>query len=113
MGFRQSARQSPYERTLCEALRQYFSKDEISSLCLDLAIDGEELDVSTKGSMAEDLVALTASQGRLPQLARLVKTARPQAPIGAAQAPGWPRQPAGRSQGALYRPERWDEPAVG
>ena len=113
MGFRLSARQSPYERTLCEALRQYFSKDEISSLCLDLAIDGEELDASTKSGMADDLVALTASQGRLSQLAHLVKAARPQAPISISHAPGWPRQPAGRSQGALYRPERWDEPAVG
>ena len=64
MGFRHSARQSPYERTLCEALRQYFSRDEISSLCLDLAIDGEELDGSTKSSMAEALVALSANQDR-------------------------------------------------
>ena len=113
MGFRHAARQSPYERTLCEALRQYFSRDEISSLCLDLAIDGEEMDASTKSSMAEDLVALSANQGRLPQLAQLVKTARPQAAINTGQALGWRVQPAGRGQGALYRPERWDEPAVG
>lgn len=62
---------------LREQIRALFSDGELRDLCMDLAIDYENLPGAAKGDKARELVLLVERQGRLPDLVARVIVLRP------------------------------------
>jgi len=59
-------------------MNQYFSLDEIESLCFDLGIDFESLGGEGKGAKIRELIEFCRRRGRDEELAAKVRTERPQ-----------------------------------
>ena len=59
-------------------MNQYFSLDEIESLCFDMGIDFESLGGEGKGGKVRELIAFCQRRGRDDELAAKVRAERPQ-----------------------------------
>jgi hypothetical protein len=101
-------RPSPLEANARDALYLLFSKEEIGNLCFELGFDKEDLADGAKQTMAQNLVEMAVSAGRINYLARLILRDRPNAKLFHARAE---RSDNGASR--LYRASEWDEPTVG
>lgn len=72
-----SAITSPDARALVPLLNQYFSISDIDSLCFEMGIDDEQLRGQTKDEKARSLAKYVEQTGRLDELKRLMRVARP------------------------------------
>jgi hypothetical protein len=64
-------------RALVPLLNQYFSLSDIDGLCFEMGIDDEQLRGQTKDEKARSLVKFVEQSGRLDELKRLMRVARP------------------------------------
>ena len=62
---------------LRQVLIDYFNDDELRDLCFDLGIDYENLAGAGKAGKARELIAYAQRRGTLEDLARQVKSLRP------------------------------------
>ena len=64
-------------RGLVPLLNQYFGLSDIDSLCFEMGIDDEQLRGQTKDEKARSMVAFVQQNGRLDELKKLMRMARP------------------------------------
>ncbi len=79
-------------------LDEHFSLEELKSLCFDLKIDNENLPGGTKEGKARELVVYLDRYGRVPELIKLGRRLRPNAP--------WPTLPDDQPPAPLVSFER-------
>ncbi len=64
---------------LRQILADYFSQDELRTLCFEIGVDYEDLPGDGKGSKARELVIYLERQERIPELIAICRTLRPNA----------------------------------
>lgn len=64
-------------RELVPLLNKYFGLSDIDSLCFEMGIDDEQLRGQTKDEKARSMVAFVQQNGRLDELKKLMRMARP------------------------------------
>ena len=64
-------------RKLVPLLNGYFNISEIDNLCFEMGIDDENLRGQTKEEKARSLVKFVEQNGRIPELKKLMRVARP------------------------------------
>lgn len=64
-------------RAIVPLLNEYFSISDIDGLCFEMGIDDEQLRGQTKDEKARSLVKYVEDRGRLDELKKLMRVARP------------------------------------
>jgi hypothetical protein len=70
------------EEVISRALTEYFTSDDLNTVSFEMGIDYEELGGESRAAKARALVQMARQQNRLPELAEVIRRARPQVDWG-------------------------------